>query len=139
LQTLQLSKIKLLYNLTEELNLEEQHVNIATGVNYPGYPDLVFAQPQCELILHSALPQKVAKYVSRSIDVPVRIVRDSIATRRLTAWGKMQLTETSEFGEPIGGDLISGHAFTSSAHTRDATHVKVCFFSVTSCLTLIVI
>lgn len=125
LQTAQLSQIKLIYGLTERLDLEDRRDNIATGQNYPGYPGLVFVRPRHHRILHSSLHRKVAQYVGRLIHVPFEIVRNSLVTRRFEVWGKMQQTETSKYGDLIGGDLIRGHGLASAVCTRDASHVKV--------------
>ncbi|KAF8604901.1 hypothetical protein BDV93DRAFT_84112, partial [Ceratobasidium sp. AG-I] len=124
LQCSQLAQIKLIYGLTERLDLEERHNNIAKGTHYAGYPDLVFVKPHKNCEVPPELRRKFAQYISTTFNVSYRNVYESLDTQCFETWGKMQQTEKSEFGEVIGGDLIRGNNFPSGSATRDASHVK---------------
>lgn len=129
LQVSQLSQIKLMYGLTEELNLEARRSALATGTRYDGYGDLVFVVPsQCKPI-QANLVQKVAKAVSDRIRVPEHLIRNALATREFTAWGKMQRIVKSDTGDIVGGDLFRGHYLAPNPNNegRDASHVQVSF------------
>lgn len=127
LQSAQLSQIKLTYGMTEELDLEERRSNIASGVTYPGYPDLVFVSPSRYQPIQPRLIDPVAAFISQHTGVPERLVRRELAVRDFTSWGRMQRIIRSSDGDITGGDMVRGYHITGSLarETRDATHVQV--------------
>lgn len=129
LQVAQLSQIKLVYGLAEELELGERRKNIVKGKRYEGYPDLVFVGSDCRAILESTLQRKVAAYVSSRTNVRYNVVRTALAARPFQIWEKMQRLDKSVDGDVVGGDVVRGHLFLSrgGGSTRDASHVR--FFS----------
>jgi hypothetical protein len=116
LQVAQLSQIKLTYGLTEELDLAEQRSNLATGVNYPGYPDLVFVAPSRHQPIQSPLMDPVVTFVSRHTGIAERLVRHALAERDFTSWGRMQRIIRSDDGDITGGDMIRGYHIVMSSY-----------------------
>jgi hypothetical protein len=127
LQVAQLSQIKLMYGLTEKLDLAEQRFNLASGVKYPGYSDLMFVAPSCHQPIQSSLMDPVVTFISRHTGIAERLVRHALAARDLTSWGKMQRIIQSDDGDITGGDMVRGYHITGSlaCETHDATHVQV--------------
>jgi len=64
LQASQLSQIKFMYGMAEELDLEERRSNLASGVTYLGYPDLVFVAPSCHQPIQPRLVNQVTMFIS---------------------------------------------------------------------------
>ncbi|KAG9077563.1 hypothetical protein FS749_010539 [Ceratobasidium sp. UAMH 11750] len=122
LEIAQLSQIKLIYGLTDVLNLNERHTNIATGTWYDGYPNQVFVRPKRTMPLNSSLRKRVARYLSSVIEgLDERVVRHWLTEHHLVTWGKMQLLDA------LGGhDVVRGHALIRGGGqcTRDASYVK---------------
>lgn len=125
LQLSQLSQIKLLYRLTEELDLEDRQSNIATGTRYDNYPDLVFVRPERSRVIQGLLVAKIAKAVNRKTGVPEETILEALEGRRFKMWGKMQRIIKSSTGDVVGGDLVRGHLLCSETGMRDASHVQV--------------
>jgi hypothetical protein len=129
LQVSQLSQIKLSYGLAEELDLEERQQNIASGIQYGGYPDLNFVAPKHERQIQGPLIRKIARVLSERIGVNEALVRDTLAHRPFLAWGKMQRIVKNAAGDIVGGDLIRGdHIASGNRETRNATHVQVSYY-----------
>ncbi|KAF8667769.1 Transposase family tnp2 [Rhizoctonia solani] len=113
LQLSQLSQIKHLYGLAEELDLKMRQENIATGTCYNAYKDLVFVKPRRERSIQGPLIRKVAEFISTQIP------------------GKMQQITRNEAGNVTGRDLIWGdHIVANNCKLRDALHVM--YWSVNS-------
>lgn len=129
LQLSQLLQIKLIYGLTKELDLKDCRSNFATGTHYDGYSDLVFMEPEWFQIIQQSLVDKVVNFVSRKFKFPERLVRDELAVREFTVWGKMQQITKSNTGNIIGGDLFRGHHLSPNLNhgMRDASHAQVSF------------
>ncbi|KAF8752888.1 Transposase family tnp2 [Rhizoctonia solani] len=108
LQLAQLSQIKLVYGLTEELELDERQENIRHGVQYDHYPDLVFINPSKTLPLQRSLQLKIAKYLGPVIGIPVEDMSNALANRPLKVWGRMQRLDKSLAEAVVGGDVIRG-------------------------------
>lgn len=130
LEVSQLSQIKLIYRLTDTLNLDTRR-SIATGTRYNGYPNRVFIKPKRCSVLHSSLIKRVAEYLGKLTGVETKVVREQLRDRRLVSWGKLQ-----EVSGSTGGDVIRGHTLSplSNKVTRDATYIKVCLDSFQSSL-----
>ncbi|KAF8676920.1 Transposase family tnp2 [Rhizoctonia solani] len=125
LQLAQLSQIKLVYGLTEELELDERQENIRHGVQYDHYPDLVFINPSKTLPLQRSLQLKIAKYLGPVIGIPVEDMSNALANRPLKVWGRMQRLDKSLAEAVVGGDVIRGAMVVPSNKTmRDASHVR---------------
>ncbi|KAG8732628.1 hypothetical protein FRC11_011987 [Ceratobasidium sp. 423] len=107
LQITQLSQIKLIYGLTEELDLEERKENIKNGTRYDHYPDLVFVNPTKEIVLQPSLRRKVAKHVSGIIRIEEGVISNALEGRRSKVWGKMQRLDRSLAEQAAGGDFYS--------------------------------
>jgi hypothetical protein len=127
LEVAQLSQIKLTYGMVEELDLEARRSNIATGVTYQGYTDVVFVPPSRHRPIQPRLIDPIATFVSRRTGIPERVVRHELAGKDFTSWGRMQRIVRSDEGDITGGDMIRGYHLTGSLarETRDATHVQV--------------
>ncbi|EUC59533.1 hypothetical protein RSOL_317320, partial [Rhizoctonia solani AG-3 Rhs1AP] len=125
LQLSQLSQIKLVYGLTEELDLDERTENVRRGVRYDNYADLTFVYPSQETVLQPSLQRKVANYISCVTGVAKRAVLNKLAGKHVKTWGKMQRLDRSPAGEDIGGDVIRGVMLAPSNELmRDASHVR---------------
>lgn len=126
LEVAQLSQIKLIYGLTDLLNLETR-CNIATGTWYDGYPDHVFVKPRRCAILHLSLIKRVAEYLGKLVGVETCVVRERLRYWRSVIWGKLQQVSGS-----TGGDVIRGYSVSSflNKSTRDATYIKVSLYLV---------
>ncbi|QRV79766.1 Transposase family tnp2 [Ceratobasidium sp. AG-Ba] len=121
LEVAQLGQIKLIYGLTDELDLEDRRDNIVRGTQYDGYAGLVFAEPKRLKPLTSKLHHKVANYLSAAIGADPLDIRRRLKQRRFEIWGRMQQVE----GE-CGHDLVRAASVTPSEHNqlRDASYVK---------------
>ncbi|KDN40273.1 hypothetical protein RSAG8_08183, partial [Rhizoctonia solani AG-8 WAC10335] len=124
LQITQLSQIKLIYGLTEELDLEECKENIKNGTRYDHYPDLVFVNPTKEIDLQPSLQRKVAKHVSSMIGIEEWVISNALEGRRSRVWGKMQRLGSSLAEQAVGGDVVRGAMLTSCESMRDVSHVR---------------
>ncbi|QRV84668.1 Transposase family tnp2 [Ceratobasidium sp. AG-Ba] len=126
LEIAQLGQIKLIYGLTDELDLEDRRDTIVRGTAYDGYPGLVFAAPRRRQTLTSKLRRKVAAYLSAATGVDLAEIRRRMERRRFVIWGRMQQVE-----EGRGHDLIRAHSVTPSEQRqlRDASFVKYWTYS----------
>ncbi|CAE6388809.1 unnamed protein product, partial [Rhizoctonia solani] len=126
LQVSQLSQIKLIYGLTEELNLEERRENVRRGTGYNEYSDLIFVKPLRVQLIPRTLVGKVANYITNAIGTNQRLVQNALVGSCFKTWGKMQRLETSIDGDIIGGDLIRGATISRNANqtARNASHVR---------------
>ncbi|CAE6454697.1 unnamed protein product [Rhizoctonia solani] len=120
----QLSQIKLIYGLTEELDLEEHRENIKNGTRYNNYSDLVFVNPTKEIILQPSLQRKVAKHLSGVIGIEEGVISNALEGRHSRVWGKMQRLDRSLAEQVVGGEVIRGAMLTSCESMRDASHVR---------------
>jgi hypothetical protein len=127
LQLSQLSQIKLMYGLSEVLNLDDRRSNLAKGTQYDGYDDLVFVSPEEVRTVGKTLLRLVSTFISHKLKVSEQLVRNELATRKFTAWGKMQRIVKSDTGDITGGDLFRGHDLAPELNrqTRDASHAQV--------------
>ncbi|KAG8725154.1 hypothetical protein FRC09_007143 [Ceratobasidium sp. 395] len=112
LEITQLSQIKLIFDLTDALSLEERRYNLATGARYKSYPALVFVRPTKTAVLHSTIIKKVAKYVSNELGVDERTVRDVIQNR---------LDVNGRRGDTVRGNHLSP---CKERVSRDSSYVK---------------
>jgi hypothetical protein len=124
LQVAQLAQIKLIYGLTNRLNLNERRSTIASGERYDGYPDLVFVPRRRHTVISPLIIKKVAKYLVDATGHEYDLILAALTTRRFVRWGRVQQTDRSR-----GGDLIRGHSLSATVNrvTRDASWVRVSF------------
>jgi hypothetical protein len=122
MEVAQLSQIKLIYGLTDVLDLEDRRNNIATGSQYQGYPNSVFVRPRRHGPLELSILKTLAEYLGPVVDAETQMVYHKLKNRSFEQWGKLQLIGGD------GGDMIRGRAFMSDSETprRDASYVKVC-------------
>ncbi|KAJ1299954.1 hypothetical protein OPQ81_002622 [Rhizoctonia solani] len=126
LQVSQLSQIKLIYGLTEELDLEERRANIRRGTGYDEYPDLIFVKPFRVQSIPRLLIGRIANYIATATGISQRTVQRALVGRHFEMWGKMQQLEKSDDGDVTGGDLIRGAAMSRNTNqtARNASHVR---------------
>ncbi|QRV74283.1 Transposase family tnp2 [Ceratobasidium sp. AG-Ba] len=117
----ELGQIKLLYGLTDELDLEDRRDTIVKGTKYDDYPDLVFAEPKLHTTLDSDLHRKVARYISDVTGVPALAILEQLPTQQFVVWGRMQQVEGRDGHDVIRACAVSPRL---TYFMRDASFVK---------------
>ncbi|KAG9079769.1 hypothetical protein FRC06_007486, partial [Ceratobasidium sp. 370] len=121
MEVTQLSQIKLICGLAEELNLEERRENMVVGTRYNGYPNLVFARPRRLEIIPPLYRNKIATYLSTLIGAEEGLVRREMQLRPFEQWGRMQQVDETRGGDLVRADQIGRE---SELITRNASYVK---------------
>ncbi|KAJ7774069.1 hypothetical protein B0H16DRAFT_1713902 [Mycena metata] len=116
----QLNQIKLLYGLTDELNLSADKEVGETGRAFDDYDNLRLVYPNRVIDVDEPLRKKIAAYLTTNYTISGPAARQHVP-KRLSLWGKMK-----QLG---GGDLIHAWDLVSGYHTspesfRDATFIK---------------
>ncbi|KAG9092634.1 hypothetical protein FS749_015554 [Ceratobasidium sp. UAMH 11750] len=78
----QLSQIKSMYRLEDELNLEQRHQNVITGTRYDYFPASAFIQPQIQRFLPPSLHRLLANYLSPITDVNTKVIQRRLSTHQ---------------------------------------------------------
>lgn len=121
-QVAQLTQLKHMYGLSDELNLEARHSNIATGTRYDSYDDLVFVFPRRRSpIPRGSIRRRVANYLGLVLNEDSNFILEHLNDRQFILWGKMQ--EATASGP---GDTFRGHTLCkdSTQSRRDASYVQ---------------
>ncbi|KAF8723393.1 acetyltransferase activator, partial [Rhizoctonia solani] len=84
-QLVQLSQIKMVHGLTEELDQERRHDDTKRG-SYDHYPDVLLVDPLKLVSLQSSLQSKVAQCIGRETGVDVAAMHHKLATHRVKTW-----------------------------------------------------
>ncbi|KAG9085693.1 hypothetical protein FRC06_003492 [Ceratobasidium sp. 370] len=121
LEVAQLSQIKLIYGLANELNLEEHRENMVVGTWYDRYPGLVFARPRRLKIIPAVYCNKIATYLSILVGVKEGLVHREMQLRRFEQWGQMQQVDDMHGGDLVRAEQIGRE---SELITRNASYVK---------------
>ncbi|EUC57887.1 transposase family Tnp2 protein, partial [Rhizoctonia solani AG-3 Rhs1AP] len=121
LQLAQVSQLKHLYDLSDELNLEPRRRHAASGTRYNEYDNLVFVFPRSEDRLPEAVRNCIGKYLEAVLEVPWQEVSNRLSRKTVVRWGKMQ--EVPESGP---GDTFRGYSMCNDNRKskRNASYVK---------------
>ncbi|CAE6517836.1 unnamed protein product [Rhizoctonia solani] len=117
----QVSQLKHLYDLSDELNLEPRRRHAASGTRYNEYDNLVFVFPRSEDRLPEAVRNCIGKYLEAVLEVPWQEVSNRLSRKTVVRWGKMQ--EVPESGP---GDTFRGYSMCNDNRKskRNASYVK---------------
>ncbi|KAG9078038.1 hypothetical protein FRC06_008559 [Ceratobasidium sp. 370] len=107
--------------MADYLDLSDRRNNVTVSTRYPGYPDLVFAQPRRHDLVPQRFCRKVATYLSTILEIPKGVILAELRSRKLEQWGRMQQTNKSGGGDVIRADDVGCD---SELITRNASYVK---------------
>ncbi|KAG9121616.1 hypothetical protein FRC07_002362 [Ceratobasidium sp. 392] len=121
LEIAQLSQIKAMYRLGDELNLIEHCQNIATRTQYKNYPACAFVRPHAQQLLPLLIQRPLTEYLSPIVRVNKKTILQRLRACSLVQWGRMQAMEESG-----PADLYWAHKMVPPTETmeRDASYVK---------------
>ncbi|KAI0268891.1 hypothetical protein BC834DRAFT_952266 [Gloeopeniophorella convolvens] len=117
----QLNQIKLLYNLTDQLDLSEQRASMATGIVPNNYPELQLVPPSREVQdLEPSIQRKIAAYLTTNYPISRQAAGQLYAHMSWTVrqWGKVYIRARTAVIHAI--DICSHN----DSHRRDASFVK---------------
>ncbi|KAL1686983.1 hypothetical protein GGG16DRAFT_63249 [Schizophyllum commune] len=114
----QLNQIKLIYCLSDELDLSDSKEAEVNGHRYASYPDVALVPPSPTLPVSADLRNKIASHLATVFDTQrTRMLR--FVPTQLKHWTKLKI---------VDGDLIhASHLAPSnndSAYSRDATYAR---------------
>ncbi|KAG9122347.1 hypothetical protein FRC07_001330 [Ceratobasidium sp. 392] len=121
LEVAQLSQIKAMYRLGDELSLDERRHNVDTGVRYRNYPACAFVRPRAQRLLPLSIQRPLAQYLSPIVHVDAKAILRRLRTHPLVNWGRMQAIV-----EDGPADLYRANEMVPTTETmeRDASYVK---------------
>ncbi|KAH9009866.1 hypothetical protein EDB85DRAFT_2241680 [Lactarius pseudohatsudake] len=128
LEDAQLTQIKAIYGLADELSLRPQPKNLPQGAyknpHYPTcillYPRVVVQQGAGHTSLPTGLSNSIAAALSTRFDVHISVIRQHLQQAKIEEWGKVRWID-SEAGDTIHSSGL--RAMRPTADRRDATFV----------------
>ncbi|KDQ12217.1 hypothetical protein BOTBODRAFT_34816 [Botryobasidium botryosum FD-172 SS1] len=115
----QLSQLKLIYSLTEELDLSERREDESAGTQYGGYPGYIMLSPRERSVqLDTVTRTRIASYIEISYGLSKSAALKCVPAA-IEQWGR--------FRQPDGGDTIRGRDVVRQSEgsaTRNASAIK---------------
>ncbi|KAJ3833514.1 hypothetical protein F5878DRAFT_654300 [Lentinula raphanica] len=113
----QLNQIKLLYGLSDMLNLSDDHLDNRSGFKFPEYPNIVMSPPQSTLVLDNSVQKKIVTYLTQNHSLAPSTAKD-LVSKHVRIWGKLRIADG---GDTVHSSLVSARY---DALSRDRTAVK---------------
>ncbi|KAJ7028737.1 hypothetical protein C8F04DRAFT_1007263 [Mycena alexandri] len=119
LENAQLTQIKALYNVFDELSLTQPRTEVPGSLSDPFYPSCILLPPKS-----SARPGKnqlktIAATLSTRYDTPMRDVTSALKNADVEEWGKVRRIDSD-----AGDTMWSCSLGVKADDSRDATHVR---------------
>ncbi|KAJ6538261.1 hypothetical protein DFH09DRAFT_930551 [Mycena vulgaris] len=119
LETAQLTQIKTLYNVFEELSLTEPRAEIPGSFSDPMYPSCILLPPKSPTRPDAAQIKTIAAALSTRSGTSMRDVNTALKTADVEEWGKVRRVDSEE-----GDTMRSCSLGTTAEDSRDATYVR---------------
>ncbi|KAJ7697806.1 hypothetical protein B0H17DRAFT_1262018, partial [Mycena rosella] len=119
LETAQLTQIKTVYNVFEELSLTASRAEIPGSFSDPAYPSCVLLPPRSRATPSSAQMKTIATALSTRSGSSMRDVNNALKAAEVEEWGKVRRIDSEE------GDTMRSFSLGKTAEdSRDATYVR---------------
>ncbi|KAJ7204051.1 hypothetical protein GGX14DRAFT_369096 [Mycena pura] len=119
LETAQLTQIKTVYNVSEELSLTEPRGPIRGSFADPMYPSCILLPPKSPIQPNAAQIKTIAAALSTRTEASMQAVNNALRTAHIEEWGKVHRIDTDE-----GDTMRSCSLGTTAEDSRDATYVR---------------
>ncbi|KAJ7110208.1 hypothetical protein C8R43DRAFT_904512 [Mycena crocata] len=118
-ETAQLTQIKTVYNVFEELSLTEPRGEIPGSFADPEYPSCILLPPKSPIMPTKTQIKSIAAALSTRLGVLVRDVNTALKDANIEEWGKVQRVDSEE-----GDTMRSCSVGITAEDSRDATYVR---------------
>ncbi|KAJ7681395.1 hypothetical protein B0H17DRAFT_1161144 [Mycena rosella] len=119
LETAQLTQIKTVYNVFEELSLTASRAEIPGSFSDPAYPSCVLLPPRSRATPSLAQMKTIATALSTRSGSSMRDVNNALKAAEVEEWGKVRRIDSEE-----GDTMRSCSLGTTAEDSRDATYVR---------------